>query len=165
MGITLGMNPSGVSHAFDLRQVGYLSPSEDVIGAPRDRVWNALPTAWVALDLPLRTVNAEAHLLDTELFEMRRKLGVERVSSFVNCGRSITGDLADRYEVYFRVLTQLKPAESPDSTHVITLVKATAHASATTGNLVRCSSTGRLERALLESTRVEAHLATGDGGG
>lgn len=152
----------GVSGAFDLRYMEDLRPAEDTIGAPLDAVWNALPGAYVQLDIPLASVNPDARLLGNDGFRAQGRLGEERISSYIHCGRTMTGSIADEADVFFVVLTQLQEVDA-GRTRVVTLVDATARPSATSGNSVRCSSRGRLERALHRRVRL-GMAAPGAGG-
>lgn len=160
---SMRIDVGGLSGAFDLRYVEDIAPAEDTLDAPVARLWDALPGAYVELDIPLASVNAEARLLGNDGFRAQGRLGQERISQYIHCGRRMTGDIADRYEVYFTILSQVQDVEGTGRTRIVTLVDATASPSSTSGNAVRCSSRGRLEQRIHEKLR--ARVATGSGGG
>lgn len=160
---SMRIDVGGLSGAFDLRYVEDITPAVDTLDAPVARVWDALPGAYVELDIPLASVNPEARLLGNDGFRAQGRLGLERISQFIHCGRRMTGDIADRYEVYFTILSQVQEVQGTERTRIVTLVDATASPSSTSGNAVRCSSRGRLEQRVLE--RVRARVASGAGSG
>ena len=154
-----------VSSAYDLRYVEDLTPVVDTVGAPLEPVWNALPDAYVRLGIPLRSVNPEARLLGNDGFRARGELGGERISRYIHCGRTMTGDIADQYDIYMTILTQVQAVEGTDRTRVVSLVDARAQPTSRSGNAVRCSSRQRLEDAIVGAIGLALAGSAGDGGG
>lgn len=114
--------------------------------------------------LPVRVDRAWPHLLDTYAslgFELahlaeyvpnarrvtvaRRvaKFGSERPSAYLECGRSVTGQRADRSHVTVYLSTWLLPAE--EGTTVVTRFEGSARDAAASRAASHCSSNGRLE--------------------
>lgn len=143
-----------LTRRFDLRSVEEVSPVRDTVSATVEVVWNLVPQAYVDLGIPLAGVNPDARLLGNTGFRARETLGDLRISELVDCGRTIAGDIADRYHVYFHVLTQVKEADG--EAVVVSVVDATARPTGVGGHAVQCSSRGRLEREIL--TRIRSHL-------
>lgn len=143
-----------VSSRFDIEYMEDVSVTRDTVHAIAEEVWNLVPEAYVQLDIPIRGVNPDARLLGNTGFRARGHLADLRLSRLVNCGRTMTGDIADRYDVELKVLTQVHDVDGRSV--VASVVEATARPRGVSGNPVRCSSSGRLEREIV--TRVQTQL-------
>jgi hypothetical protein len=161
---SMNIDVGGMSSAYDLRYVEDLTPVVDTVDAPLDPVWNALPDAYVRLGVPLREVNPEAHLLGNDGFRVRGELGGERISRYIHCGRTMTGDIADQYDIYMTILTQVQAVEGTDRTRVVSLVDARAQPTSRSGNALRCTSSQRLEDAILGAIGLAMAGSGMDGG-
>lgn len=138
---------------FDIRIIEQISLSSDPIVGTVERGWRVLPDVYREIGIPIGTRNHRAHLLGSEDFEIHRELGGTRLSSYLRCGRSNTGANAVHYRVRMTVLSQL--IEDPESGTVLsTHVRATATRRGVSGHAVRCSSTGRLEREIMEAVQL-----------
>lgn len=141
-----------VSSRFDIRVMEDVSPVRDTVGAIVEEVWNLVPEAYVQVGVPIDGVNPEARLLGNNGFRAQGNFGDVRLSDLVNCGRTMTGDIAEEYDLRFEVMTQVHDA---DGRSVVTsVVAATARPRGVSGNTVRCSSTGKLEREIVKRVRT-----------
>jgi hypothetical protein len=106
------------------------------------RVWDALPTAYSALLIPIDGVDSANRLISGSALASRRFLR-RPVSDFVDCGSTIAGPSADSYQVRFRVMSQVDSLGSTTSS-LRTRVEATGSSPGRTS--MRCTSSGVLER-------------------
>jgi len=117
-----------------------------VVQAPLERVWDALPSVYEALQVPVTTFVSRDHVIGNPSAKVRRKLGGEPMQRYLECG---TGSGAQNAETYFITLamhTRFR-ADPSGGTMVSTTVDATAVPPAfNSTDPVRCASTGRLER-------------------
>lgn len=142
-----------VSSRFDIRVMEDVTRARDTVNAIVEEVWNLVPEAYVQLGVPIAGVNPEARLLGNNGFRAEGNFGDVRLSELVNCGRTMTGDIADEYDLRFEVMTQVHDAEGRSV--VTSVVQATARPRGVSGNAVRCSSTGKLEREIVKRVRTE----------
>lgn len=148
------MSIDAVTAQFDIRYVEDVSPVRDTVSAIVEKVWNLLPEAYAQLDVPIEGANPDARLLGNTGFRPHDRLADMRLSEVVSCGRTLTGELADQYDLQLKVLTQIHEAEGKSV--VSSVVDATARPRGVSGNTVRCSSTGRLEHEIV--TRIRSQL-------
>lgn len=142
-----------VTSRFDIRVMEEVSPVRDTVNAIVEEVWNLVPEAYVQLGVPISGVNPEARLLGNNGFRARGNFGDTRLSELVNCGRTMTGDIADEYDLRFEVMTQVHDAEGKSV--VTSVVEAVARPRGVSGNAVHCSSTGKLEREIVRLVRTQ----------
>lgn len=147
------MTIDAVSSRFDIQYMEDVSVVRDTVHAIVEEVWNLVPEAYVQLGIPIGGVNPEARLLGNTGFRARDDLSDLRLSRIISCGRTMTGDIAERYDVELEVLTQVHDAEG--ASVVASVVEATARPRGVSGNAVRCSSTGRLEREIVQRVRTQ----------
>lgn len=143
---------------FQLRTTEDIVVAVDTVAVAPDRLWPEVPAAYDALGIPITTVNAEARLIGALEARVRGRIGDERVSRYVRCGSTMTGEVADQYEVYLTSVTQVEPVTADSGRSIVSShVKAIAQGGAS-GNTVQCATRGRLEsdirdQLLLELTR------------
>lgn len=141
----------GAPGAFDLRFVDAVTTSRDTVSAIIQEVWARLPESYAELGIPLDGVNPDAWLLGNAGFRAHGHLGATPMTEYLECGRTLTGDIADQYELRLAVVTQLREVDG--RTLVVSAVAATARPQATSGNVRRCASTGRLEGRIVRRIR------------
>lgn len=139
---------------LDIRTIEELSVSSDRIEGAVERAWSVLPSVYRELGIPIGSMDDETRVLGNEGFRVQGKLGDTRLSSFLRCGRSMTGDHADAYDVAMAVLTQV--VEDEDGTVVSTHVNASATPASVSGHAVRCGTTGRLEERIAQRVELRA---------
>lgn len=122
-----------------------------------DAVWAVLPSILDSMDIPPDHVDPRARMIGNPGFRVRRIDG-SRPNTFVDCGTSFSGPLANNYDVTLTVFTTLR-ALAADSTIVQTTVDANARARAVSGNPVHCQSRGEIE--LRVAQKVMEALASG----
>jgi hypothetical protein len=139
--------------AIDLRhQAGV---GETTVPAGVAAVWGILPAIFEQLEIDVTHVDASAGEMGNPGYRARR-VGGERMSRWLDCGRSLVRANADEYEVRLAVVVQLLGAEN--GTRVRTTVDAYARDRSVSGGSVHCLSWGHLERRIgeLVMERLEA---------
>jgi hypothetical protein len=113
------------------------------VAIPLDRSWELLEEAYKRLDIPVEFSERSRWEKGNPGYRARRVDG-KRMSTYLDCGNSLTGPKADTYDVTMMVLTKLDRM-SADSTLVTTTIDANARPRATSGSAVHCASKGVLE--------------------
>jgi hypothetical protein len=130
-----------------------------VIKADIDRAWGQLPAVYAELELPVSVYVDKSRQIATRAARFRGKVGKTRLAQFVSCGSDISGeDKANIYEITLDVATTLAPSES-GQTNVMTMVTASGRPMATSGDAVRCTSNGTLERRIATALTVRTAAA------
>lgn len=146
--------PSGT---FDLksgrfaRAFGEIERPPDTLAVASGRVWAALPAVFSALDIPISVADSATRVIGAMYLSRRRPVGGERLSRILQCGDGSFGPNADHYEVQLTALSGVIPI---DSAHTA-LTIAVAGAALANGNSSRvaCTTTGVLERKILDQVR------------
>lgn len=124
-----------------------------------DKAWAAVPAVYGELGIQPTLVDSRQHVFGNAGANYRRKLGSTRMSRFFDCGSTAGISNADDYDILIRVITQIIPAEGGLSA-VRTQAEATGHATATSGQVVRCASTGALEEQIAHMVSDQAVRAS-----
>ena len=125
----------------DSRGVGSL------VAAPVDSVWLALPWVYDRLEIPVAVSDPGQRTFGNSGYRAHR-IEDELLSRYLDCGRDMGGQYADRYSVTLSVLTRL--TETEGGTMVMTRVDASAQPRAVSGNPGSCASKSRLELRLVQ---------------
>jgi len=115
---------------------------------PVQDAWDALWAAYRSLEIPITAQDADKYTVENTGVRMRRIDG-RRMSEFFTCGESITGSIADTYQVTVVVHTALE-AESESTTTLYTVVDASAESRETRSGDLHCESRGRLEQLIAD---------------
>lgn len=114
-----------------------------------ERVWQALQAAYPSLGLKVNAIDTTAHALGFSGI-VRRKIGKMPISTYFGCGMSAGDHIADSYDVTLVVASQV--TRSPDGRILVTThARAGARAPQFSSDNARCTTNGRLERALFDS--------------
>ena len=117
------------------------------IGA--SRVWEALPTAYNVLPIPIDAVDSAHRFISGSALAYRQFLR-RPVSHFVDCGSTIVGPSANTYNVRLRIQSRVDSLTSTTSS-IRTRLEATG--SSHGGTNVRCVSSGVLERLVSDQVK------------
>ena len=113
-------------------------------GAPAERIWALLPEVFETLDIPVAKRDVRAAEFGNEGYLARRVEG-KRMSTYVDCGTTLSGVLADTHDITLMALVRVASTEDGGTT-VTTFVDATGLARATRGNPIHCQSKNVLEK-------------------
>ena len=125
----------------------------NMVAAPPEEVWAALPGVFRELDIPIGTLDAERRVLGNAEFQAARKLAGEALSTWVRCGNDAFGrPLANSHRLTLSLLTYLSPGEST-GTIMETRLEASAADPGQSTAPVECTSTGKLEERITQGVR------------
>jgi hypothetical protein len=117
---------------------------------PPEEVWAALPAAFDRLGIPVTQVAQDQMTLGNAELETRAIEG-KRMGSYLDCGTTFSGAVANIYDVTLKVITRVTP--SPEGgTSLVTTLDAWAEPRMTNGDAVHCRSRSRLEERIAEVT-------------
>jgi hypothetical protein len=140
--------PSERTVAVDDQQVyrtTVLANSKAPVAAAPGRAFQALKVVYDELGIPPGTHDpATGRYGNTDFFKTRR-LGNEAMSTYLNCGESFTGPVANNYRIYLSVLSIIRP-DGKGGSELETAFSAQAqNMEGSSGDRISCGSTGRLE--------------------
>jgi hypothetical protein len=116
---------------------------ERTIEAESADVWEILPDVYEQLKIPVSLSDPGRKVMGNSGYRARRIEGA-RMSKYFRCGTGMLGALADDYNITLSVVTRL--TDAPDGgTTLVTTVDAIGRPRATSGNPLRCESSGVLE--------------------
>ena len=121
----------------------YLS-SDTLTVAPK-AAWSALVQTYAAFGVPLQGADQSRYMIATQPFHAHSSFAGERMSRWLECGSTMTGDIATTYEITLR-FGSLLDTSVVGRTIVRSAVSATAIATGTGTTPVQCSSRGALEK-------------------
>lgn len=156
----MGIEGSSPAH-IGLRTRDDISISRDTLAVPAADAWAALPGVYRELGVPIQGRGRDKMILGNTGFKAYRDLGGERLSAYIRCGMNISGSMADQYEIRMAVLTQLE--DLGDRTAVHSHVDASAKPQSVMGDVVNCTTVGRLEERIVQLLRK--HIADRAAGG
>lgn len=137
---------------MNLRATREISVTVDTLDFAPEGVWAALPAVYDSLGVPINLVNSEARALGAVQSRLRGRLGSEGISRYVRCGTTITGDVADQYDIYLTTVSQVSPVSGDSEAAVLsTHVRALAQRGGIGDQGVECATRGRLERVIRNS--------------
>ncbi|MCY4397847.1 MAG: hypothetical protein OXE96_00670 [Gemmatimonadetes bacterium] len=114
-----------------------------VVAAEAEVVWSVLGGVYAQLDIPVTASNPRTMEIGNPGYSARR-VGGDRMNTFVDCGSDLSGALANLFEITLLVTTKLT-SKGEDGTEVLTLVDAWGEPRGVSGNPVHCQSRGVLE--------------------
>jgi hypothetical protein len=120
------------------------------------RAWPALIQTYASFGVPLQGADAASHVVATQYVHVHGTFAGERMSRWLDCGNSITGDIASNYEVTLRFATVIDTSSAGRSV-LRSAVTATAVAPGSGSTGVNCTSRGALEK------RIAALVASRSG--
>lgn len=135
--------------SISLRSHEDLFVREDTLREAGGDLFRELAATYDEMGIPLNEVNTEARLLGAVEARLRSDLGDRPLSRYLRCGNTLTGSIADQYEVYLTAVTQLEPLDSGEVV-VSSHVRGFAVQGGRAGNRIRCATRGRLEQEIFE---------------
>jgi len=111
-----------------------------------DSAMRKLAAAYGILHIPATLVDPATGRVGNPHFPARYNLNGEPLSRFVSCGETMTSVRADREQVFFSIISQVKP-DAGGTVTVETVVDAVAvdRTSGNSNGMIPCTTTGTLE--------------------
>ena len=126
-----------------LTRDGYMS--SDTLVVPPKTAWGALVQTYAGFGVPLQGMDPAARMVATQYFHAHAAFAGERMSRWLECGSTLTGDNASNYEITMRFGSLIDTSVVGRSI-VRTVLTATAVAPGTGTNTIECMSRGNLEK-------------------
>lgn len=126
-----------------LTREAYLS-SDTLTIAPK-RAWPALVQTYAAFGVPLQGADPVSRMIATNWVRAHSTFAGERLSRWLDCGASITGDIATMYEITLRFGTVIDTSVAGRSI-IRTALSATAVAPGSGTTPVNCNTRGAFEK-------------------
>ena len=140
---------------YELRNVASDRAEAITVKAKPEIAWTKMTAVYAEVGLPVNMYVDASRQIGARGVRARGRLGNVRLSQLVSCGADVTGeDKANSYEITFDVASAIGAA--PDgNTHVMTMVTASGRPMATSGEPVRCTTTGQLEKRIANALLVK----------
>ena len=146
--------------AMEARTVAEDRTDTRTVKAPIDLAWRMLPAVYGELGLPVNNYVDATHQIAVRAARMRGRVGKLRMPSIVQCGTDVTGeDKASSYEMTLDVMSTLVPSADGKEAMISTMVTANGRPMATSGEPVRCVTTGLLERTIATNLSLKSATA------
>lgn len=143
---------SGPTGSSDIRTTRSDPTATFQISAPPERVFSALSAVYETLGLKVNTLDTQARRIGVESARVRRQIGGERMSRYLECGDRLGGRVAETDDITLTLMTQVVP--STGGSTLRTLVDARARPVGVSGNAITCATTGDLEERIVELVRT-----------
>jgi len=137
-----------IPHEVFLRMLERSSDLNDAVTleGTLDGVWPALRSTLEELGVPIGFDDPKNGEIGTQRAKLYRRLGKERLSSYLRCGSGMTGPNADTYAVYLSLVVMARNlGEGKVGLQPLITAQAVDLAGGR-NDAVMCTTTGRLER-------------------
>ena len=140
---------------FDVKLFHDERLSSDTLEVAPGIAWRGLVQAYASLGVPLQGANAQGRVITTKYFRAHHDFLGERISRWLDCGSSLTGEIATTYELTMRMATMIDTSLAGRSI-LLTALTATAIAPGSGTTPVRCQTRGSLEKRLAVLAREKS---------
>jgi hypothetical protein len=122
-------------------------------------VFEAMAAVYRELEVPVVVNDPTTGRMGNTDFWKSHRLGGQSISSYLNCGSSITGSAADDYRVYMSLISAVRPDASGGSALEIAFTATARNMEGTTADRVACGTTGRLEERIQKGVLAKLSVA------
>ena len=120
------------------------------------RAFEAVRAVYEELGVPTGTYDPATGRVGNTSFWKTRKLGNESLSTYLNCGESFSGSIADTYRIYISLISAVRP-DGTGASELETAFSAQAqNMDGAASDKVACGTTGRLEERIRKSVLLKA---------
>ena len=123
-------------------------------------VWSAVQRAYADLNIPVSMNDPSTMTVGNGGMDLRQKLNGEPLNTYLDCGTTTAGVVANVYRVHLTVWSRVTPGPAGAGSQLQTTVSATARNPGSSSAPVRCASTGRLEQLIQNQTLRAIALGT-----
>lgn len=156
--VPVSHNPTGTGGEFHIQPDLVVASLEVPAGA--DKAWPALLTVFDELEIPAREVDLATYTIRNRRWVVSRRVGGQRLSEFLDCGRSASGFNADTHRLQLEIASRIV-AQGADRSRVETQIQGIGmNMEGTSNSRVACTSNHQLEFAIAQRVR---DLVRGDG--
>jgi hypothetical protein len=144
-------NPTGTGGEFHLPADMVTASLE--VPASADAAWPALKAVYQELKIPTPEVSEPARTVRNLRFVVSRRLGGERLSRYLDCGRSASGLNADTHRLELEIASRVVPVGPRESRIDTEITGIGVNMEGTSNNRVLCTSNHQLELRIAERVR------------
>lgn len=123
------------------------------VSAGAEEAWEALLRVYEELDIPLREVDASTRTVRNDRWVVSRRLGGQRLSTFLDCGRGATGPNADTHRLELAIASRVVAVSGTRSRIQTELMGTGQNMEGTSNTRVACTSNHQLEYAIAQGVR------------
>lgn len=135
------------------------SNAKVTVDVPPARALAVIKSVYDDLGIPSATVDPASGIITAASFFKTRKLGNANLSTYFNCGSSLTGTVADNYRIYMTVMSAVR-SNGKGGTEIETAVTGNAaNMEGSSSGKIPCGSTGQLEDRIQNGVRQKAGAA------
>lgn len=134
--------------------------TEVQIDAPQARTFSAVAKLFDELKVSVDVSDPTSGTIGASNVPTRRTFANERMSTYLNCGRTMTGPIADSYRVYVTVVAFMSPVDANHTKLRIAMVGGAQDLAGNSTEPVQCGTTGRFETRIFERVRAMVDSAT-----
>jgi hypothetical protein len=121
------------------------------VPAAPNRVFEAVKAVYEELGVPPGTNDPATGRFGNVDFWKQRRFGNEALSTYLNCGDSFTGPVANSYRIYLSLISIVRP-DGKGGSEVETAFTAQAqNMEGSAGDRIACGTSGRLEERIRKS--------------
>lgn len=129
------------------------------VPAPPSRVFEAVKAVYGELGIPAGTHDPASMVFGNTDFWKSRRLGDVALSTYLNCGESFTGPVANNYRIYMSLLSKVH-SDGKGGSELETAFSAQAqNMEGSSSDRIACGSTGRLEERIRKSVLLKLGAA------
>jgi hypothetical protein len=122
-----------------------MANAKSPVPAAPSRTFEAVKAVYQELGIPPGMHDPSTGRFGNTDFWKQRRLANEPLSTFLNCGESFTGPVANNYRIYISLISVVRP-DGKGASELETAFSAQAqNMEGSSGDRISCGSTGRLE--------------------
>jgi len=130
------------------------------VPAAPNRVFDAVKAVYEELGIPPGTQDPATGRFGNTDFWKSRRFANEPMSTFLNCGESFTGPVANNYRIYMSLLSVVRP-DGKGGSELETAFHASAqNMEGSSGDRIACGSTGKLEERIRKGVLLKVGGST-----
>jgi hypothetical protein len=150
--------PSERTVAVDDQQVyrtTVIANAKMTVPVAPNRTFDALKAVYEDMGVPPGTHDPATGRIGNTDFWKSRRFANEPLSTFLNCGESFTGAVANNYRIYMSLLSIVRP-DGKGGSEVETAFTASAqNMEGSSGDRISCGSTGKLEEQIRKAVLLK----------
>jgi len=122
-----------------------MANAKSPIPAAPSRTFEAVKAVYEELGIPAGTHDPSTGRFGNTDFYKTRRLANDAMSTFLNCGESFTGSVANNYRIYMSLLSMVRPDGKGGSELETAFTAQAQNMEGSSGDRISCGSTGKLE--------------------
>jgi hypothetical protein len=150
--------PSERTVAVDDQQVyrtTVIANAKAAVPAAPNRTFDAVKAVYEDLGVPPGTHDPTTGRFGNTDFWKSRRFANEPMSTFLNCGESFTGPVANNYRIYISLMSIVRPDGKGGSELETAFSAAAQNMEGSSGDRIACGSTGKLEERIRKSVLLK----------